>query len=137
MENDFLGPAYNLVDFKVNEKSEFRKNIEKMYKLGKEKKIYPYNPFEDKKEDIPPQEYLDNVCDFQRGFQLIEEDLLAHFKRCLINTIKNENKAKSKNLLKINNSFYIQYQNLKYEFEKKYSGIIFEDIMKYAVDNGK
>lgn len=108
-----------------------------MYKLGKEKKIYPYNPFEDKKEDIPPQEYLDNVCDFQRGFQLIEEDLLAHFKRCLINTIKNENKAKSKNLLKINNSFYIQYQNLKYEFEKKYSGIIFEDIMKYAVDNGK
>ena len=131
MENEFLGPAYQLVNFKVGEKVEFRKIIEKMYMKGFENKRYKYNPFAEMNTSLKKdKEYLNDVCDFKKGLEFVKYEVLEHFKSCLIGTIKIENKAKSENLLKINHSFYEQYLNLKYEFEKKYNYVKFEDIMQ-------
>ena len=150
MENIFLGPAYRLVnihldkeDREYSQENDFRGLIEEMYSLGVKQEIYKFNPFKkdecknlemsEKKEKMV--ELLNNVFDFEKGYNLIKEKLVEHFKNCLLITIDNENKAKAENLLKINYSFYVQYQKLMYDFNKKYKTVSFDDMMKYINHN--
>ena len=149
MEAYFLGSAYQLAycqnhnkkEFEEEDKTEFRKCIERMYELGKEQGIYKYNPFKDESYNFEKQEnknyeYLNNdVFDFEKGYGLIQEKLLIHFKKCLEKVMNQENRAKSENLMKINYDLYLQLEKLKYDFEKRYEGIKFDDLFNYSSKN--
>lgn len=139
MEEKFLGPPRQLFESKVDEspKSQFRTLIEKMYEEGCSEKIYQSNPFGQKQEggkNAEENNFLNDVCDFSKGYPLIEEDLLTHFKKCLLASINDDNKSKSYNLLKINNNFFLQFQKLEYEFRKKYNNSLYE-FLKYYLEN--
>lgn len=141
MEYDFLGKAQALKNVKLDtESSEFRNLIQKMYCMGYEKQLYQMNPFEKQENNTAnpsPEEkinLLNNVFDFTKGLELIKEELRKHFIKCLIETIKKENRDKSFNMLKINRSFVVQLDKLKHDFEKKYSKTDFNELMKYRFE---
>lgn len=135
MEEKFLGRSYVLAykDIDDENKGEFRKLVEEMYVLGKGKeKGYDCNPFKDTYSGILDEEaFLNNIYNFEMGYEFIKKELLDHFRKCLMETIKEENRAKSINLLKINYGFYAQLNKLKYDFNKKYKNANFIDILKY------
>lgn len=135
MEYMFIGSVDQLIYFAEkkfwdNKKNKFRELIERMYNEGVEEKIYSTNPFSGKQgnNDRNDIDYLNDICNFEKGVKLIEADLLVHFKETLVECIKKENKAKKENLKKINYDFYIEYQKLKYEFNKKYEDIDFDEL---------
>lgn len=140
MEERFLGEAYQLAYFKVDQekKHKFRKLIEEMYQKGVEKSIYQTDPFcgaglvpfsETDSSNI--YNSLNDICNFSKGYPFIQEELQTHFKECLIETIFYENMEKSKNLFKINYDFYQQLKKLEFNFGKKYENVKFHDLMKY------
>ena len=134
MEENFLGSPYQLAYKPVdgNKRTKFRELIEKMY----EKEEYKHNPFKHEGGSIDGEcGYLNDVCNFEKGYHLIQKELLVYFKKCLIEVIKQENKAKSVNLLKVNYEFYFQLEKLKYDFETKYPEINFDDLLKYYSEN--
>lgn len=135
MEESFLGPSYQLAYFDIKNvgyKHEFRKLIEEMYKVGVEMSIYKINPFSNtNSEKMSETDFLNDVCDFLKGYEYIKDALRKHFKNCLIKTIKHENTDKSKNLLKINYNFYMQLKKLQFDFNKKYENVSFDDLIKY------
>lgn len=142
MEQLFFGDPHLLFikDIQDNEKEEFRKIIEKMYYEGTKEKnnyiIYKYNPFIsrliDKEQRIS---YLNDVCNFYKGFQLIKADLILHFKSCLIKQIYLDNNAKVENILKLNYDFYAQFRKIEYDFRHKYSNIDFAEFLSYYSAN--
>ena len=109
------------------EKKRFRNLIEKMYERGINK-VYHYNPFTEENKVADQVEYLNNVCDFLSGYNLIEEELLEHFKKCLKKVIEQENKEKSENLIKVNYEFYYQLEKLKHDFKTKYEEVELNDL---------
>lgn len=134
MEEHFLGQSYQLVDIKIkSDKDEFRKIIEMMYEKGVQEGQFKSNPFKakEKNQDTQEDRYLNDVCDFQKGYIFIRNEIIKHFKECLIATIQKDNNDKSENLIKINYNFYSEFQKLKYEFNKKYSNVEFNELLKY------
>lgn len=135
MEELFLGPAYLLANKEFSnedeEKKKFRNLIEEMYEMGINE-VYHYNPFtEGNKEENKEKtkvEYLNDVCNFLSGYNLIEEELLKHFKKCLKKVIGQENKEKSENLIKVNYEFYYQLEKLKHDFKTKYEEVELSDL---------
>ena len=142
MEELFLGPAYQLANKEFSneyeEKKRFRNLIEKMYERGINK-VYHYNPLlsenkgenkeENKENKVKIQvQYLNNVCNFLSGYDLIEKELLEHFKKCLKKVIGQENKEKSENLIKVNYEFYYQLEKLKHDFKTKYEEVELSDL---------
>ena len=134
-EELFLGQSYQLMDKKINdEKTEFRKLIEKMYSDGNN--MYKnQNPFESKETEMKEVDYLNCVTDFKKGYDCIKDNLIEYFKKCIAETIDQENKAKANNLLKINYDFYSQLEKLKFDFEQKYTGISFKELLTYYSDS--
>lgn len=131
MEEEFLGPSYELA-YRDEESpdNEFKKLIKRMYELGTKKGKYIQNPFT-VKDFEGGENSLNNVCKFNEGYGLIKDELKKHFKNVLAETIEIENKDKAANLLKINFDFYKQLNNLKFDFDKKYEGVNFYDLLKY------
>lgn len=136
MENEFLGQSYQLsnVDINNEEKGEFRKLLEEMYELGVADKRYIDNPFAPKKADSKNWEndscFLNDICNFEKGYELISKKLISYFKKSLEKQIENENNAKKENLKKINHDFYLEYQKQKFEFNKKYPEIDFDGLFR-------
>lgn len=133
MEELFLGPVYLLANKKSSneckdeEEKRFRNLIEKMYEGGINK-VYHYNPFLKGNKEENKVEYLNDVCNFLSGYKLIEEELLEHFKKCLKKVIRQENKEKSENLIKVNYEFYYQLEKLKHDFKTKYEEVELNDL---------
>lgn len=133
MEELFLGPAYLLANKKSSneckdeEEKRFRNLIEKMYEGGINK-VYHYNPLLKGNKEENKVEYLNDVCNFLSGYKLIEEELLEHFKKCLKKVIRQENKEKSENLIKVNYEFYYQLEKLKHDFKTKYEEVELNDL---------
>ena len=95
-----------------------------------------YNPFEEKK-DVDKDNivnYLVNICNFEIGFEYIKDDLYEYFKNTLLKCIELENRKKKENLQKINFNFYLEYQKLRYEFEKKYENLKLDVIISKNED---
>ena len=133
-EELFLGQSYQLKDITIDvKKTKFRELIEKMYSEGR-KEYKNQNPFESKNTEMSEIDYLNCVTDFEKGYKYIQKDLISYFRNCVAETIEQENKAKANNLLKINYSFYSQLEKLKFDFEKKYKGIRFKDLLAYYSD---
>lgn len=133
MEELFLGPAYLLAnkefsnEYEDEEKKRFRNLIEKMYERGINE-VYHYNPFTEENKVENQAQYLNNVCNFLSGYNLIEKELLDHFKKCLKKVIGQENKEKSENLIKVNYEFYYQLEKLKHDFKTKYEEVELNDL---------
>lgn len=134
-EELFLGQSYQLMDKKINdERTKFRELIEKMYLDGREE-YKNQNPFESKNTEMSEIDYLNCVTDFKKGYKYIQKDLISYFRNCVAETIDQENKAKANNLLKINYDFYSQLEKLKFDFEQKYTGISFKELLTYYSDS--
>ena len=135
MEELFLGPAYllankefsNEYEYEDEEKKKFRNLIEEMYERGINE-VYHYNPFTKENKEKNKVEYLNDVCNFLSGYNLIEKELLEHFKKCLKKVIGKENKEKSENLIKVNYEFYYQLEKLKHDFKTKYEEVELSDL---------
>ena len=143
MEEKFLGEANQLAYIKCEgKKTKFRELIELMFKEGKERGKYKYNPFEDSGNSSNDEEldrkivqnYLNDVFDFKKGYVLIQKELLEHFKDCLKEEIEKENREKAEGLIKINYELFSKLEKLKYDFVKKYSEKQFNNLINYYVD---
>ena len=134
MEEEFLGPSYQL-GYKhtglFDAGNKFKKLIKEMYKKGIKYELYKSDPFENIVNITDPVEYLNDVCDFKKGYELIKKDLIKYFKEVLVIKIKDENRAKAENLLKINSNFHRQLSKLEFDFNKKYPEVSFKDLLKY------
>ncbi|WBW98849.1 hypothetical protein [Oceanirhabdus sp. W0125-5] len=134
METKFLGNSDNLykIDLKESEKNGFRKALEEMYQLY----VYtnnPFKPFKENEDNLEKEiksnlsnkrEYLNDVVDFLKGFnasEKIREEFYDYFKETLISQIKDDNQAKSKNLINLNTSFFKELKALESEFIIKYN----------------
>lgn len=142
MEYRFLGKPSELIYANKDEgseenKGEFRVLIEEMYKDSDK---FGYNPFEpsgygSKVNTVEKErEFLKVVCDFKKGYPVIKDEIVAYFRKCFVEQMEEENKAKSKNILRLNNDFYEELNILKYKFERKYSDINFYELLKYAIN---
>ena len=153
MENLFLGINENLIKMELedSEKNKFRQIIEKMYE-GSE-----YNPFGKKYKEILTIEFIkenrdeifDNVFEFQK-FLDVEVDgkkilceIVEFFKEQFVNQIEIDNSRKVTYLVKMNESFVEELDNVKKEFCEKYGDNdfegeeMFETFMRYYFSSNK
>lgn len=153
MENLFLGINDNLITTKLEEgeKNEFRQIIEKMYN-GR-----AYNPFSAEYKEILTYEYIkshrdeifDNVFEFQKCLDVeiagkkILTEIVEFFRRQFLKQIEIDNYRKVTYLVKMNETFVEELDNVKKEFCEKYGNNdsegekMFETFMRYYFSSSK
>ncbi len=153
MENLFLGINENLITMELEdgEKNKFRQIIEKMYK-GSE-----YNPFSKEYKEILTNEYIklnrdkifDKVFNFQKYLDVEVEGkkILKHvtdfFREQFVKQMEIDNNRKVTYLVKMNESFMEELDNVKKEFCEKYGDNdsegeeMFETFMRYYFSSNK
>lgn len=148
MENLFLGINENLIDMKLedNKKNEFRQIIEKMYQNSE------HNPFSDEYAKTLTADYIkqnrdkifDEVFEFTRYLKIevvkgktIHQELVELFRNKFLEQIKIDNNRKVTYLVKMNEGFVEELDNVKKEFCEKYGDKesegqkMFETFMRY------
>lgn len=147
MENLFLGINDNLIETKLDnkEKNEFRLIIEDMYKQSK------YNPFSEAYEEYLTDEYirghraeifdeifgLAKYIDAKEKGDKILQRLIEFFKEQFLKQMEMDNNRKATYLVKMNEAFVEELDNVKKEFcekygDKDYEGEkMFETFMRY------
>lgn len=147
MENLFLGINDNLIRTELDndEKNEFRRIIEEMYDQSL------YNPFSKEYRERLTNEHIrnnrdqifDEVFEFTRHFGTgenefsIRQRLVAFFKEQFLKQIEIDNNRKATYLVKMNEAFVEELDNVKKEFcekygDKDYEGEeMFETFMRY------
>lgn len=125
----FLGcPQYNTSVFMVTnsickncEIICFRKILLKMYNGG----AYKYSIYE-KPRNISDYIWLNEICNFEKGFNIIEEEIIAYFIKGLVNKLKNENIKKFDTLIQINPEIRRSYDKFLFEIKKSF---LYEDFV--------
>lgn len=147
MENLFLGINDNLIETELddNEKNEFRRIIEEMYNKSQ------YNPFSKEYRERLTDEYIkkhrneifDEVFNFTKHINAgengitIRQKLVDFFRKQFLKQIEIDNNRKATYLVKMNEAFVEELDNVKKEFcekygDKDYEGEkMFETFMKY------
>ncbi len=147
MENSFLGINNNLIETKLDnkEKNDFRLIIEEMYKQGR------YNPFSEEYEERLTEEFIrehrseifDEIFGFAKYIDVKEKGdiiygkLINFFKEQFLKQIEMDNNRKAMYLVKMNEAFVEELDNVKKEFcekygDKDYEGEkMFETFMRY------
>lgn len=145
MENLFLGINDNLIDTELddNEKNEFRRIIEEMYDKSQ------YNPLSKEYRERLTDEYIkkhrneifDEVFNFTKHIKVetngILPKLIDFFKKQFLKQIEIDNNRKATYLVKMNEAFVEELDNMKKEFcekygDKDYDGEkMFETFMRY------
>lgn len=90
---------------------------EQMYQCSINK--YPSN--------VSTEKWLNEICDFKKGFPLIKEDILKLFKEKFLRKVKNENSKNINLILNINTDIKNNYNKLIKEIESSFLGIKQED----------
>lgn len=147
MENLFLGINDNLIETELddNEKNEFRRIVEEMYNKSQ------YNPFSKEYRERLTDEYIkkhrneifDEVFNFTKHINVgengitIRQKLVDFFRKQFLKQIEIDNNRKATYLVKMNEAFVEELDNVKKEFcekygDKDYKGEkMFETFMKY------
>lgn len=113
----------------------FRKILRSMYNKSSK---YRYNIDQ---EDVKSQElhlYLNDICNFEKGYSDIEEELITYFHEKLVLKFEKENQKNIKNILTINPLIKESYLNLQNEIEKAFKGCYLfeiESLIRLIMDN--
>lgn len=147
MENLFLGINDNLIETNLNdnEKNEFRRIIEEMYKQSR------YDPFSENYEECLTEDYIkehrieifDEVFEFtkyitegERGIEICRK-LVSFFKQQFLKQMEIDNNRKATYLVKMNDAFIEELDKMRREFCEKYGDAdsegneMFKTFMRY------
>lgn len=102
--------AVDMSSRKVESKSPFRINFEKMYFEGEDRKFNPFSDDSNKPElnnQLEKREYLADVCDFTKGLEHehIMNDFVSIFQNEIKSYIKEQNKRRMELLLQYKSDF--------------------------------
>lgn len=126
----FLGcEKYNSSVFKIEnsicehcEMDCFRKILLKMY----ESDVYDYSIYE-KTKDISAHIWLNEICNFEKGFHIIEKDITDYFISKLIEKLKSENIRKFDTVIEINPEIKKSYERFLLEIKR---GFLYKDSIR-------
>jgi hypothetical protein len=153
MESRFLGSNDNL--YKIEQRgNEFRRHLEKMYRLGKIKEVYKINIFDENAlaiylnngKIVKPKrkEIFDDIFNFYKGLEVeldVQSDELKNMKdefvKCFIKIlgeqISVDNKQKSLYILRLSEEYFDELNKMEEAFNEKYGGnISFRKLMEYS-----